>query len=139
MIPVITQAEPIIANVTGDRNAKIRGGHRDGPGGLAPTPVRVAVAPAPSGGISTAFTSIVGGCRRGGPAGETPSGRFLSSGSAMGISASLTRRHTVCRAAAMQTPTLCLTDQREQHLLGRLACNLDYPSAGRHERCRSLG
>src|SRR5215471_3285593 len=137
MIPVITQADPIMANVTGDRNAKIRGGHRVGPGGLAPAPVRVA--PARSGGISTAFTSIVGGGRRGSPTGETPSGRFLSSGSAMGISASLTRRHTVCRAAAMQTPTLCLTDQREQHLLGRLACNLDYPSAGRHERCRSLG
>src|SRR5262249_47069132 len=104
MIPVITQAEPIIANVTGARNAKIRGGHRVGPGGLASAPVRVAVAPAPSSGISTAFTSIVGGGRRGGPPGEMPSGRFLSSGSAMDISASLTRRHTVCGATAMQTP-----------------------------------
>src|SRR6266852_7494132 len=106
MIAAMTQTEPIIASFTGGRNVKICFSDRLAPDGLAPGPEPAVVVRDPSRETSTASTSIIGGCRRGRPSGDTPSCRDLSSGSAIGISEFLTRRHTVCSAAAMQTPTL---------------------------------
>src|SRR5260370_26300033 len=141
MIAAMTQAEPIIANVPGGGNVKIRLGHPLAPDGLAPGPGPAVVGRDPSRESSTASASIIGGCRRGRPSGETPSRRVLSSGSAIGISEFLTRRHTVCCVAAMQLVAFVSrpTDKREQRLLVGLTCNFDSRGARRRQRCRNLG
>src|SRR5712692_4514570 len=143
----MTQAEPIIANFvggrnfTGDRSVKIRFSDRLAPDGLAPVLEPAVVVRDPSRETSTASASIIGGCRRGRPSGETPSCRVLSSGSAIGISECLTRRHTVCCVAAMQLEAFVSrpTDKREQRLLVGLTCNFDGLCACRCERYGNLG
>src|SRR5258708_36228524 len=102
MIAAMTQTEPIITTFMGVRNVKIRFSDRIAPDGLAGAPEPAAVVRDPSGEISTASTSIIGGCRRGRPSGDTPSCRDLFSRSALGISAFLTRRPTVCCRARIQ-------------------------------------
>src|SRR6266849_2762236 len=151
MIAAMTQTEPIITTFMGASNVKIRFSDRIAPDGLAGGPEPAVVVRDPSRETSTASTSIIGGCRRGRPSGDTPSCRDLSSGSAIGISEFLTRRHTVGCVAAMQTrpypPPLAgegrwgsrPTDKREQRLLVGLACNFDCPGARRCKRCGNLG
>src|SRR5258708_6762863 len=141
MIAAMTQTEPIITTFMGVRKVKIRFSDRIAPDGLAGAPEPAAVVRDPSGEISTASTSIIGGCRRGRPSGDTPSCRDLSSGSAIGISEFLTRRHTVCCGAAMQPEAFVSrpTDKSEQRLLVGLTCNFDSLGARRRKRRGNLG
>src|SRR5712671_4688819 len=141
MIAAMTQTEPIITTFMGASNVKIRFSDRIAPDGLAGGPEPAVVVRDPSRETSTASTSIIGGCRRGRPSGDTPSCRDLSSGSAIGISEFLTRRHTVCSAAAMQPEAFVSrpTNKREQRLLVGLTCNFDRFGARRCKRCSNLG
>src|SRR5262245_22009656 len=88
MIAAMTLTEPMTANFVDDRddrderNTKIRFGDHIVLTGSASG--RKTPASGPSSETLTAFTSIIGGCRRGRPSGGPPSCRVLSSEFAIG-------------------------------------------------------
>ncbi len=95
----------------------------------------------PSSETSTAFTSMIGGCRRGRPSGGVPSCRALSSGLAIGtLRIPRTPGYCGCAVTAMQLGAhLGLTDPCKQRLLIGLAHDFDDLGARRGKRSRNLG